>query len=105
VEGGDGTPGDGFAVEELLVVGSGFDGVAEGVAEVEDHAQAGLFFVLFDDAGFDADGGGYYVGEGSFFFFLGAVLFGEDGGGVFFEVGEELCIVDDAGLGVVEAAD
>ena len=57
-------PGDGFAVEELLVVGGGLDGVADGVAEVEDHAQAGFFFVLADDVGFDADAGGDDVGEG-----------------------------------------
>ena len=48
-------PGYRFAVEELLVVGGGFDGVADGVAEVEDHAQAGFFFVFADDVGFDAD--------------------------------------------------
>ena len=66
VEGGDAAPGYGFAVEKLLVVGGGFDGMADGVAEVEDHAEAGLFFVLCHDVGFDADGGGYYVGEGGF---------------------------------------
>lgn len=55
VEGGEGAPAYGFAVEELLVVGGGFDGVADGVAEVEDHAEAVLFFVLADDVGFDAD--------------------------------------------------
>ena len=71
VEGGDAAPGDGFAVEELLVVGGGFDGVADGVAEVEDHAQAGFFFVFADDVGFDADAGGDYVGEG-----FGVGLFG-----------------------------
>ena len=48
----------------LLVVGGGFDGVADGVAEVEDHAEAGLFFVVADDVGFDADGGGYYFRQG-----------------------------------------
>ena len=99
VEGGDGAPGYGFSVEELFVVGGGFDGVADGVAEVEDHAEAGLFFVLAYYVGFDADGGGYYVGEG---FDVG--LFGEDGGGVFFEVSEEAGVVDDAGFdGLVEA--
>ena len=46
VEGGDRAPGDGFAVEELAVVGGGLDGVADGVAEVEDHAEAGFLFVL-----------------------------------------------------------
>ena len=64
VERGDHAPADGFAVQELLVVGGGFDGVADGVAEVQDHAQAGLFFVVADDVGFDADAGGDDVGRG-----------------------------------------
>ena len=45
-------------MEELAVVGGGLDGVADGVAEVEDHAQAGLLLVLADDLGLDADAGG-----------------------------------------------
>ena len=102
VEGGDASPGDGFAVEELLVVGGGLDGVAEGVAEVEDHAEAEFFFVLVDDVGFDADGGGDDVGES--FYLLRAGPFGEDGGGVFFEVGEEFGVEDDACFdGLLEA--
>ncbi len=64
VEGGDGAPADGFAVEELLVVGGGLDGVADGVAEVEDHAEAGLFFVFADDVGLDPDGGGDDLRQG-----------------------------------------
>ena len=97
VEGGDAAPGYGFAVEELFVVGGGFDGVADGVAEVEDHAQAGLFFVFADDVGFDADGGGYDAGEG------GGVSC-EDGVGVLFHVAEEFCVVDDAGFdGLLQA--
>ena len=48
--------GDGFAVEVAAVAGGGFDGVAEGVAEVEEGAEAfGFVFVRFDDAGFDGD--------------------------------------------------
>ena len=58
VEGGDAAPGDCFAVEEFAVVGGGLDGVADGVAEVEDHAEAGFFLVLGDYVGFDLDGGG-----------------------------------------------
>ena len=97
VEGSDGAPGYGFAVEELLVAGGGFDGVADGVAEVEDHAEAVLFFVLTDDIGFDADGGGYDFGEG------GGVA-GEDEAGILLHVGEEAWVVDDAGLdGLLEA--
>ena len=45
-------------------MGGGLDGVADGVAEVEDHAQAGFFLIFADDVGFDADGGGDDVGEG-----------------------------------------
>ncbi len=92
VEGGDGAPGDGFAVEELAVVGGGLDGVADGVAEVEDHAQAGFFFVLGDDFGFDADAGGDDVLEGGRIPHLRGEMWGtpsaEDGGGVCFEVAE-----------------
>ena len=36
---GDGSPGYSLAVQQALVAGGGFDGVAEGVAEVENHAQ------------------------------------------------------------------
>ena len=58
VQRGDAAPGDRLAVEELAVVGGGLDGVADGVAEVEDHAQAGFLLVLADDVGLDADAGG-----------------------------------------------
>ena len=103
VEGDDAAPGYGFPVEDLFVVGGGLDGVAEGVAEVEDHAQAELFFVLVDDVGFDADGGGDYSGEGGLFLRRG--FFCEDGGYVFLEVGEEFGVVDDAGFdGLLQAS-
>ena len=59
---GDAAPGDRFAVQELAVVGGGLDGVADGVAEVEDHAQAGFLLVLADDLGLDADAGGDDMG-------------------------------------------
>ena len=43
-------------MEVSAVAGGGFDGVAEGVAEVEEGAEAfGFVFVGFDDAGFDGD--------------------------------------------------
>ena len=88
-------------MEELLVVGGGFDGVADGVAEVEDHAEAGFFFVFADDVGFDADGGGDYFGQG---FGVGVSFRVEDGCGVLFHVAEELGVVDDAGFdGFLEA--
>ena len=70
--------------------------MSDGVAEKLRIGCGGrtLFRPLADYVGFDADGGGYYVGEG-----FGVWLFGEDGGGVFFEVGEEAGkVVDDAGF-------
>ena len=45
MEGGDGAPGDCFAVEEELVAGSGFRWRGQGVAEVEDHAEIGFVLV------------------------------------------------------------
>ena len=39
-------------MEQFFVVGARFEGVAEGVAVVEDRPQAGFFaFVLLDDVG------------------------------------------------------
>lgn len=56
--------GYGFAVQPVAVAHLGFYGVAEGVAEVKESADALLFFILLDDAGFHlaavADG----VGKG-----------------------------------------
>jgi hypothetical protein len=57
MEGGEHAVSDGFAMEESAVVESGFEGVGEGVAEVEEHAFAGFVFVAGNDGGFDADGG------------------------------------------------
>ena len=55
-EGGAGSEGDGFSVEELAIRNGGLDGVADGVAEVEEGTGAGGFlFVFFDDAGLDRD--------------------------------------------------
>ena len=51
--GGDLADADGFAVEVFSVLGNGLESVAEGVAEVQYGAQAGFFFVLADDFGFD----------------------------------------------------
>ncbi len=81
-------------MEELLVAGGGLDGVADGVAEVEDHAEAGLFFVFADDVGFDADRGGYDAGEG----FCVGTFFVEQGIGILFHEAEEAGVVDDAGF-------
>ena len=79
-------------------MGGGFDGVAEGVAEVEDHAEAGLFLVGGDDIGFDADAGGDDVGEGFLMLLKSLRITGEDGCGVGLHVGEEMGVADDAGL-------
>lgn len=84
-------------MQQLFVTGGGLDGVAEGVAEVERHAQAGLFFVLGDDLGFDADAGGDDRGERGW-------VAGEEGVGVLLHEAEELGVGDDAGLdGLLQA--
>ena len=52
------TDSDGFAVQEAArIAGPGFERVAEGVAEIEQHPVAGLGLVTLDDAclGGDAD--------------------------------------------------
>jgi len=48
-------PGDGFAMEKAAVAGERFEGVSEGMAEVEDFAEAGFAFVAADDGGFGGD--------------------------------------------------
>jgi hypothetical protein len=77
-------------VEVGVVVGDGFDGVASGVAEVEEGAVAGGFaFVLGDDVGFDLDGAGDDGGEvvwGAVFYGLEELGVGDDG--VFDDFGE-----------------
>jgi len=85
-------------MEELLVVGGGFDGVADGVAEVQDHAEARLLFVFADDVGFDADRGGYYFRERFGVSVLFCVACVQAGFGVLFHEAEEFCVVDDACL-------
>lgn len=116
--------GDGFAVQPVAVAHLGFDGVAEGVAEVEVGADAVLFFVLFDDMGFHLAAVLDGVGQG-------ALLLLHDGGHVLLEAGEEMDVaeqgvfddfgkaggkfargqgaegggVGDNGLGLVEGAD
>src|SRR5216684_5681576 len=51
--GGDHAPGYGFPVLIAAVVRDTFEGVGEGVAVIEDFADAGLVFVATYDAGFD----------------------------------------------------
>ena len=67
----------------------------DGVAEVEDHAEAGLFFIFADNVGFDADGCGYDFRQGGG---VGVLFCVEDGFSVLFHVAEEVCVVDDAGF-------
>ena len=97
LERGQHSPGDGFAVEETLVAGGGFDGVAEGVAVVEDHAQAGFAFVDSDDAGFHPDRCGNDAFERS-------GIAGEDSCGILFHEAEERGIADDASFDGLEKA-
>jgi hypothetical protein len=81
--------GDGFAVEVASVGMDGLDAVSDGVAEVEDFAEASFGFVLADDIGLDGAGAGDDGFEGS-----GAAF--EDAGEVLFDSAEEGCVVNDA---------
>ena len=47
--GGNLADGDGLAVQVFSVAGNVFDGVADGVAKIEDGAKAGFGFILADD--------------------------------------------------------
>ncbi len=99
MKGCNAAPGDSFAVQELFVAGGRLDGVAEGMAEVEDHAEVGLFFIFVDDVGLDLDAVGDDAGEDGGVAGFGGVL-------MLFEVGEEFGRADDAGFdGFVEAGD
>ncbi len=89
VTGGEHAVGDGFAVEEDGVVGFRLEGVAEGVAVVENAAEAAFLFVGGDDAGFNADA---FVDD----FFENFWMLGEDFGGAVGEDGEEFGAGDDA---------
>jgi len=51
--GGDLADADGFTVEIFSIFGNGLESVAKGVAEIENGAQTGFFFVLANDFGLD----------------------------------------------------
>ena len=51
-------PGDRFAVQNRSKAGDGFNRMADGVAEIENHPQPGFFFVQTDDLGLHANGCG-----------------------------------------------
>ena len=87
--GGHHAPGDGFAVLVDAIVGDGFEGVGEGVAEVEDFAEAGFALVAADDASFDFERARNDVGE------RGGIA-AEDGVAIFLEIGEKFGVGDDA---------
>ncbi len=84
-------PADGFAVEQGSVICHSFDGMTEGMAVVEDHAEAAFALIESDDFGFHANGGGDDSGEGG-------VIGCEDGLCVAFHVGEERGVANDACL-------
>ena len=50
--------GYGFAVQKLRIVRLGFQGVADGVAEIQNAAKVAFTFIGGDDFRFDAHGGG-----------------------------------------------
>ena len=83
--------GHGLAVQPVAVAHARFDGVAKGVAEVEDGAQAGFALVARDDAGLDLAASLHGVREGGGV--AGAQLLH-----VAFEPGEELHVGDGAVL-------
>ena len=97
VQRGDRTPRNRLAMQQLAVVRGRLDGVADGVAEVQDHAQAGLLLVLADDLGLDADAGGDDLLQG------GGVS-RQDGVAVLLHEAEEGWVADDGGLnGLLQA--
>ena len=53
--GADHADGDGFAMTIGAVAGDGLDGVGDGVAVVEDGADAAVLGILVDDLGLPAD--------------------------------------------------
>src|SRR6266849_587444 len=52
---GDHAPGDGFTVLVAAVACDAFESVREGMAEVQDFAEAGFAFIAADDTRFDLD--------------------------------------------------
>jgi hypothetical protein len=84
-------PGDGFAVLVYAIIGEGFEGVAEGVAEIEDFAKAGFALVSAYDAGLDLKRTRNKIREGR-------RITPQDRIEIFLEIGKELGIRDDAVL-------
>jgi len=91
IEGGDHTPADGFAVQQDFVFRDLFNGVADSMTEVEDHAQAVLAFVFVYYRGFHADGCGDH-------FFKRLRVTSEDVVSMIFHEAHEGSIPDDSGL-------
>src|SRR6266850_521253 len=52
---GDHAPGDGFPMLVAAVARDAFESVREGMAEIQDFAEAGLAFIAADDTRFDLD--------------------------------------------------
>jgi hypothetical protein len=91
--GGDHAQGDGFAVDHAGVVEDVFDGVSEGVAEVQESADAFFVGIFVDDGGLDGDVFGDEFGEY-------CNIAGGDFGGVVGDEGKQRGIADD---GVLDA--
>ena len=72
-------------------MGGGLDGVADGVAEVEDHAQAGFLLVLTHDFGLNLDRRGDDVGQSGGIGRKNLVS-------ILFEITEQLRVADDSGF-------
>src|ERR1700733_12596536 len=76
-------------MQKLLIVRSRFNGMTDGMTEVEDHAQARLALVLSDDIGFDANRCRNHAGQRSDFSCEHCIH-------VLLEITEESGIVDDS---------
>ena len=93
--GSDHPPGDGLAMQQLLIAGRCFNGVAEGMAVVENHAQPVFHLVDTDDFGLHAHRAGNDVFDG---FWIAR----EDRLDIALHEGEELRVPDDSRLDAFE---
>ena len=95
IESGPHPQGDGLSVKEGAVFGSGFDGVPNGVSEIEKGAGArGFLLIFFHDPGLDRQVGSDEFGRDLLVIRVHGLEFGEHGsipdGGVFDNLRESL---------------
>ena len=85
---GDLADGDGLAVQVFSVARNILDGVADGVAEIQNGAQAGFRFILAHDVGLDFAAARHHFGK-----HFGVPL--QEAREIAFEAGEEWRVVND----------